>query len=245
MTTRKNIVVYTCIVNGYDDLLDPLCSSSDIEFYCISDRPVCSGSRWNYMPVSVRFRDPALTNRYAKMHPETYFPDFDISIYVDGNIRIVSSPVPLAQEAMKHASIALYQHFSRNCIYDEATECAAVGHGWFWNINAQMNRYRQSGYLADNGLFEGNVIIRRHNQHEVVSLMDLWWLEYLHGVRRDQLSLPYLIWKTSTEIYNLGMSDQRYDKMIFSLNLIHREQPFVTRIRGMINRKIMPFFSFK
>lgn len=241
MTTRMNIIVYTCIVDGYDDLLEPVCVDTDIDYYCVSERPVHPGSLWRHIPISTCYSDPAATNRYVKMHPHEFFPDADLSIYVDGNIRIVSSPVALVQKAMSQASIALYQHFSRNCVYDEAAECSAVGHDWLWRVNAQMERYRQDGFNAGSGLFEGNVIIRRHNQPQIIQLMDLWWAEYLGGVKRDQLSLPYLLWKTATPVYNLGVSDQRCGRTVFSLDSIHRRQPFATKVRGIINRIRMRF----
>lgn len=236
---NQRIVLYTCIIGGYDDLLEPSFIDPSLEFVCISDRPPPQGSVWRYVPVKTYFGDKAAINRYVKMHPHDYFHDADISIYIDGNIRIVSSPAALAQDAMSHAPIALYQHFSRNCIYAEAEECAAVGHAWFWRIYAQMNRYRRDRYLAGNGLYEGNIIIRQHNRPEIIRLMDLWWAEYHHGVRRDQLSLPYLIWKTSTVVQNLGVSDQRYGRAVFSLDSIHGGHSLLTRIRGMINRRIL------
>lgn len=244
MALINRTVIYTCITEGYDDLLEPTCADPDIAYYCVSDRPVSPGSIWRHIPIKRRFSNPAAANRYVKMHPHEYFPDADVSIYVDGNIRIVASPAALAQDAMDHASIALYRHFSRNCIFDEAAECTAVGHDWLWRITAQMKRYRQDGYPAGKGLFEGNVIIRRHNQPDIIRLMNLWWGEYLGGVKRDQLSLPYLLWKTATPVCNLGVSDHRNDRAFFSLESIHSSQSLATKVRGIINRRIMHCSSF-
>src|ERR1039458_2191274 len=42
---------------------------------------------------------------------------------------------------------------------------------------------------------ENGIILRKHSDHKVITLMESWWEEYCNGGRRDQLSLPYLIWK--------------------------------------------------
>jgi hypothetical protein len=245
MTTKMKIIVYTCIVEGYDDLLEPACDDPGIDYVCISDRPVRPGSLWRHIPISIRFSNSAATNRYVKMHPHVYFPNTEISIYVDGNIRIVSSPFKLAQDAMSHASIAMYQHFSRNCIYDEAEECSALGYDWCWRIKAQMNRYRLDGFIVGKGLFEGNVIIRRHNQPEIIRLMESWWNEYINYVRRDQLSLTYFVWKISVQIYNLGPSDPRSAKTTFSLQKIHTSNSALVRLRGLVNRRLLALGFFR
>jgi hypothetical protein len=172
------------------------------------------------------------------MHPHELFSDYEISIYIDGNIKLISSPREIAFRAMSVASLSLYQHFSRSCVYSEAEVCAALGHEWFWRVNRQMRRYRRENYPADNGLYEANVIIRRHNDLQIINLMKLWWYEYLHGIKRDQISLPFLLWKTSTVVYSLGPSDHRNEKKIFSLGPIHQRK-LSTRLRGFVNRNIV------
>ena len=44
-------------------------------------------------------------------------------------------------------------------------------------------------------LLENKVIIRDHSRSNVKAAMDLWWNELRLYVKRDQLSLPYVLWK--------------------------------------------------
>lgn len=235
----KHLLIYTCIAGGYDELLEPLVVEPGVDYVCVSDESPRPGSVWRQISLPLNMGDAASSSRYVKMHPHVLFPQYDISIYIDGNIQLLAPVTDLALEAMDYASIALYQHSFRNCIYEEARECSAIGHDWHWRIAAQMNRYRKDGFPAGQGLFEGNVIIRSNGSPDVARLMEMWWKEYLGGVRRDQLSLTYLAWKCSTRIYNLGPSDPRDIRAFFSLHKIHSGHSLLTKFRGIINRRIL------
>ena len=56
---------------------------------------------------------------------------------------------------------------------------------------AQAMRYGEAGYRQKSPLIETNVILRRHNQPQVIALMKKWWAELERGSRRDQVSLNY------------------------------------------------------
>ena len=57
------------------------------------------------------------------------------------------------------------------------------------------NNYKSLGFPEHYGLYEANVIIRKHNNKSVIDLMEYWWSEILNNSHRDQLSLNYVIWK--------------------------------------------------
>lgn len=240
----ERIVVYTCIAGDYDELHSPQTVEPGVDYVCFSDRPTSKHGIWKTQAMPCRTGSNASDNRFVKMHPHRLFPDHDVSIYVDGNIKVIGDIVLLIHTALARRDIALYEHPFRDCIYAEAEECAAIGHDWYWRIAKQMRRYRKAGFPAHSGLFEGNVIIRRHHSLSVRSLMDAWWTIYSQGVRRDQLSLPYLSWKLATPIVNLGKSDHRFSKKHFSMTIGHtRKISILTRIRGRLNRMASSVFK--
>ena len=56
-------------------------------------------------------------------------------------------------------------------------------------------------------MLEATIIIRKHNEDLCVSLMRSWWDEFINGVQRDQISLPYVLWKNKfsmSDLYLLG-----------------------------------------
>lgn len=233
------IVVYTCITDGYDEVLEPAVRPVDVDFVCFTDRLLDRESAWTFRPLPRQTRDPAADNRFAKMFPHKLFPDHDVSIYIDGNIRVVGDVRSLVDSERANGDIHLYEHPFRTCAYKEAEACGEIGHDWWWRIDRQMDSYRHEGFPSDGGLFEANVIIRRHNSPAVQKVMDLWWCTYSEGVRRDQLSLPYVAWKLNVPIISMGRSDQRFDHKYFSLVVLHKKSlPPLTRIRRRINRMV-------
>ena len=50
-------------------------------------------------------------------------------------------------------------------------------------------------YPKNNGLWANGVLIRKHNDPDIIKMNEMWWQEIQNGSRRDQLSAPYVAWK--------------------------------------------------
>lgn len=46
-------------------------------------------------------------------------------------------------------------------------------------------------------LLKNNVIIRKHNDINLIKCEELWWEEFKSGCKRDQVCFPYARWKTN------------------------------------------------
>lgn len=230
----SRIVVYTCLTGGYDELLPPRNVEDGIDYVCFTDRRPTKSSAWRLEPLPWKSGGHAAINRYAKMHPHVVLPEYDFSIYVDANIEILGGLRELVDNAMSVADIALYQHPYRDCSFAEAQECAAIGHDWLWRIKAQMESYRRQGYPEAAGLFEATVLIRAHHKASICALMADWWTEYVRGVRRDQISLPFLLWKHGVQVCNLGVSDFRVTHHNFARCEHKRSRPLSVAVRRQI-----------
>ena len=107
----------------------------------------------------------------------------------------------------------MHNHQVRDCIYDEAKAIFASGKAKFTDIRKQVNHYKKDGFPKKYGLFENNIIIRKHNKRECILVMDKWWEEfYRFETRRDQLSFMYALWKngyTKDFIMSLGNNSRR------------------------------------
>ena len=62
-------------------------------------------------------------------------------------------------------------------------------------INNQIERYKLDNYPAHNGLTRNTILIRKHNEPDVIKTMEDWWVEVKYGSKRDQLSFDYSAWK--------------------------------------------------
>ena len=212
------VIIYTCITGSYDELWAPTVVDPGVIYLCFTDFKMTAVPPWQIIDISYLKLDAKDRNRYVKMYPHRFLPKHDISLYVDGSVKIVGNVRELALTATgQREDIFLYDHPQRNCVYDEAAACAHFAHDWIWRISIQMRRYRRLGYPFNHGLFEAGVIIRRDSE-QVRRMMDAWWSEYLIGAKRDQLSLPFVAWTLGVALGSLGSSDprtsQRYLKLV-------------------------------
>jgi len=86
----NKIVCYTCITGNYDRLLDPLVVPSNIDFICFTDNWHQFSNVWQIrsVPKDLNELSNVKRQRIVKICPHRYLSEYDISIWVDGNICI-------------------------------------------------------------------------------------------------------------------------------------------------------------
>lgn len=207
---KKKIVVYTCIWGKYDKILEPYYINPDIDYYIFTDQEVPSDSVWkkSSIPddVNIEGKTPIEVNRFLKINPHLLFPEYDYSIYVDGNIRIVTDMMPLIADLGEH--IFGVHDYQVDCIYDMAKAIIVGKRAKRKDVMAQVKKYKKEGFPKHFGAYECNVLIRKHNDPMCKYLMEKWWEEFQSTTsKRDQLSLPYVLWKKDIDknlIFSLG-----------------------------------------
>lgn len=207
------IVVYTCVFGGYDDISDPAYISPYCDYAVITDQEISDESIWEKYDISnihiPHGLDHSMKNRFIKMHPHLLFPDYDISIYVDGSVVVMTDMVPLALQ-MGNKFLGIHLHRDRNTIRDEGK--AVIKLKKVKNIDLlkkQIHDYYQSGYDDSLALLEAPILVRRHNETICKKVMNDWWNELQKYEHRDQISLPYVLWKNGVslqDIYIIGNS---------------------------------------
>jgi hypothetical protein len=206
------LVVYTAVFGNYDAIRAPRARIGGVDYVSFADDPRLVGEGWNAgpLPAALQGLSPASRNRWLKMHPHLLFPEHDISLYVDGNIEVIGDVAELARTAVRAGPLSMYDHPFRSCLYDEALACAWVGLDWLDAIARHVERYARDGFPRQAGLFEANVIIRRHHDPVVIRAMERWWREWTDGIKRDQLSLTYALWREGLAAQSLGRHDPRF-----------------------------------
>jgi hypothetical protein len=195
---RSTVAVYTALFGGYDVLQEPVAETT-CDFICFTDDPSLRSRTWKivHLPLTM---EPALMNRHVKLHPHLYLAGYQTSIYVDANLRVRRDPASLVDTYLAARPFAAPRHPVRNCVYDEIQQCISTGKTDARSGHAQADRYRREGYPAGNGLSENRVLIRRHHDPTVTSLMDAWWTELMAGVKRDQACLQVVCWRQRFEL---------------------------------------------
>ena len=190
---RLRKVVYTTIVASFDQLLPPSRIEDGIDYVVFADSSISVPAPWEWRPISRRERNPRITARWHKLHPHLLLRDYDLSFYIDGNVLLEAPVSDLMQHVASISPIALFAHPERNCPYAEADivklyclDDAAV-------IDSQMAYYRALGYPIGQGLHVSNVLIRRHNDAQVIDFLEDWWRQVKAFSHRDQLSLDFML----------------------------------------------------
>lgn len=242
MQNKLKIAVYTCITGDYDKLISPDNIDERLDYFCFTDNDEQIKSPWILKSMELLGLDSKDQNRYIKMHPHIFFLDYDITIYIDGNIKIVGDLYELGLRINEiKGNLFVYSHSERNCLYSEGAACSYYSHDWIWNVAKQMRKYSESNYPMNQGLVCANILIRK-NDSALSSLMDAWWLAYLSGVKRDQLSLPFVSWQLSNPIYYLGQNNFRYFQ---STTHSRKNRSLKMTTRKYINRIIAFFIPYQ
>ncbi len=201
----KRRVVYTAIFGGKDKLIEPQVVPDNIDFVCFTDQDF-SSSVWSVRKVKPEISDSRLQAKLFKILPHKFLPDYDVSVWVDGNVLVRGDVNQLIDKYLVNGNaIAFFDHRnlqpdSRGCIYQEAEALIEMAkRGKVKDdpdiVKKQISDYRQQGYPDDNGLIVGGVILRKHNLPEVIEVMEKWWEEINKYSIRDQLSFNFVAWK--------------------------------------------------
>ncbi len=200
------IVVYTAITGGYDKLVE-----QDIEAPCVAFLDYePQQTNWTVARACSLFKD---SNRNAKIHkvlPHQYF-DVDYSLWIDGNLKLTIEPQTLINKYLSDADMALFSHYGRSNIYQEAIACKRRGVGDAVKIDKQIEVYGNEV----KGLYECPIILRRHTD-EIEKFNNYWWSEISRHSKRDQLSFPYVKQR-------LGIKVRLFDDVLYGGNICYKK----------------------
>jgi len=204
----NKIVIYTAIFGPYDDLI-PQRKIRGIDYVCFTDQPFKSKS-WKIIQVAPEYDDTPRNSRKRKILPHLYLQEYDYSVFMDGNYLVRRNIKSFIEDGLSKHNMLIYDHMqcndARDCVYEEHAALVALGEekGFFKDdpekMKRQMDQYKAEKYPVHNGLIFSAVLLRRHNDPEVIRLMETWWHELENGSKRDQLSFNYTAWKCNFKL---------------------------------------------
>lgn len=171
-----NAYIYTAIAGDY-----PI-QRSDIP--CLQGEPI--------------FTRPVLDAKRFKILPHLYCSEHAVTVYVDGNVWPLTDAQTLIDRYLGDGDLAVFVHPFRQTVWEEFAILRQ--HQRFkipylqQQLVGQEVAYRADGLPKDTPLYECNFLIRR-NTERVNRLMDAWWAEICRWQWRDQVSLPYVLWR--------------------------------------------------
>ncbi len=186
-TNKK--VVFTAISGGYDQLKQPQVVHPDWDYVCFTDVEGQDGV-WKLRKNPFTEGSDTRRARQVKLQPHRLLPGYEWSVWMDANICITGEEFYRNVEAAiaRGDLVAGLQHPWRDCVYDELRECYLTGRISFCQARRQLRRYKRMQMPAHYGLWETNVLLRRHLHPDVVAMDDAWHDALCHGTNRDQLT---------------------------------------------------------
>jgi hypothetical protein len=177
--------VVTACTNGRDTLFeDQVQTGAHFIAYVDNASP---DSIWEQRQAYGHFVSPRRNSRIHKILIHQYV-DAEYSLWMDANIKLLVPAEQLVEEWLRDHDIAIFKHRLRDCLYDEASICAALHLDEPRIIHEQVQRYLKGNFPRGQGLAEACVILRRHNR-AVENFNNAWWSEYSRHSVRDQISL--------------------------------------------------------
>lgn len=246
MATNKK-VIYTVITGGYDGLIEqPQVKGYD--FVCFTDNTDLKSETWQIKPLpeGLEGLTKAKQQRNVKILAHKYLPEYDFSIYIDGNVKIVGDINKFVKENCSKTKgyIFIGKHPSRDCIYEEAKACIYSNKDDSHLMTDQVIAYHKEGMPLHYGLTQNCIILRYHNNDNCKRLMELWWNEVKEKSHRDQLSLYYCLWKdrqsgNNTDITVLDKSIFHGDTFSWGVGHQLKKNSVEVKTSGNVEKKIL------
>lgn len=224
--TAGRIAIYTAIFGKKDDLLVPLVVPANCDFICFTDQPFHS-KIWDVRYVPRPLPDPTRSARRYKILTHEYLPEYDHSMWVDGNIIVRGDPTELFERYLADANLAVIDHAVSSLMplhslaeHEKrlsAMERMGKAQDDPDTVRRQGEHYRGVGYPDTQGLAWTCVLLRRHNAPDVVRTMNAWWAELEAWSKRDQMSFNYAAWKEGLHFNYLPL-DGTFNKYTSRMN---------------------------
>lgn len=193
---NNELVIYTAFTGDYDSLKEPEFIDKDARYVCFTQNPDLKSDTWEIIQMEDSTLDDNRIAKQYKVFPNRYFPDFKYSFWLDGTFKIKGSIREYVSKYI-NSSMLTVVHPERDCIFDEAAASMHFPRYSNYTMSKQVEKYRNEGMPLHYGLPVLGALFRKHDDPEIVSLMDQWWKEIILFTNQDQLSFSYLMWKNN------------------------------------------------
>ena len=191
-------IIYTVITGSYDSIKQPRVIETGVEYILFTNnREIREAGVWKVVQIPseewtgrTARENNILLSRKVKMLPHKYLPEgAEWSLYIDADMVIKRPLTELLNNLHSKTLFAAFRHSYCKSVQDEIADLLAKNMVQPEQVKEQWQKYKEWGFRDDLGISENGLLIRKHNNQYIQSLMQLWWSEYQQGCLRDQVSL--------------------------------------------------------
>lgn len=199
------MVCYTCIVDDYDCLRDPVVVTDRWKYICFTNNSKVTSNIYEIVEISDNIHPVKLARKYKILAPDIGTHQ-DIFIWHDANMQ-VNCDLNEFVRRLGNSDLMLSVHPERNCLYKEALRCIELKKDNKEILSKQIIRYHNLKMPYHWGLYATGVLIRRRFDQRTFKLYTDWWKEVENYSRRDQISLPFCLWNNQIKLKTFSFKE--------------------------------------
>lgn len=191
MEGKKAIV--TVLIGDYDEL-KPAPKFEGWDCYLFTDQDLKDSKGWKIYvvvrPPNLRYQ--RILSRFYKWKTHCIIPDYDIICYMDASMTMIKEPDQLMW----------FKHPRRQFVYQEAAQIVKLNKADVEDVLNQAAYYDSEGFQDEEGLYQNGFFVRSHDQ-QTNEFCDMVYKVCSMFTHRDQLAVPFALFKTGYKMNNL------------------------------------------
>jgi hypothetical protein len=199
---HHRIAVYSCYTGRHEPLnTASLGAGLGYDRVLISDDPSLEYPGAQLIEMKIGELTAYAASRLPKICPHLFFPEHEWVFYVDNRASLTKDPNEIVKEIeATHpgapAGRYLFRHLVRNCAFQETRAVQEKGMIEQSVANRIIKSFRHAGMPRKHGLYMNTIMIQKMGNPVADAFNLAWWQMYLDLCPRDQVTLPYMLWKT-------------------------------------------------
>jgi hypothetical protein len=200
-----NKIIYTVNFGGYDKV-KPIANFKGWHRVIFSD--VLVNGFDECILVNLKGLNAQKESRRYKWLIHKYYPNASLYCYLDASMVLLRSPM---------LNNCFVRHPKRNNIEIEGNKILELNKANLCDVYRQINDYKNEGFKDNLGLYQNGFFVRENNS-EINILCELVWLQVENFTNRDQLALPYCLWKLGIKLKSISAKEANRFILIHSHN---------------------------
>ena len=176
-------LVYSIIIGKYDKI-SAFNKQEGYKYFLFSDIKY-NKANWTIISITKLIKKVNTSNlkmtRYFKLFPHLFFKDYELSIYIDASYIIHGDFNELLLKTLNPSfDIYFLQHQVRNKVFKEFSPVLKIKKDTQASVNKVKERYMKEKFPDNLGLTVNCIIIRKHNQKNIIklSLLKRFYIKY-------------------------------------------------------------------
>ena len=194
------LAIYTALTGEKEPLGDPISrlktkeTDLEIDLICFTDNPHLKSNAWEIRSFDTHSLPPEKSSRRPKILAYQYLPDYKYSLYIDNICELKRIPTShdLVTSATEKYVFRTFKHNTRSLLIQEAFAIASLGYDDPRILAEQLETYNDVMPLDKiTPLSTCTVLLREHNNPNIIEHSNQWWDQVLQFSKRDQMSFDF------------------------------------------------------